>query len=133
MFLRAMSSEQKKLFLTLAEKAADANGVREKNEKELLAAYADEMGIDVSLKEMSVEDIYSNLLKISNSVEINQMTFEIVGLLVSDGEYDKDEQKFISNLSKGLNIPMERINKMFDLVGQYSDLIKSINKIMFDV
>ena len=61
------------------------------------------------------------------------MTFELVGLLLSDGEYDSDEKQFVDKLSVGLKVPKERIEKMFDLVGQYSGLIKSINRIMFDV
>ena len=133
MFLRAMSDEQKRLFLTLAERAADANGVREENEKDMLLAYADEMGINVSLEDVSTKDIYTKLLRISNPVEINQMTFEIVGLMVSDGEYDDYEKRFIDELSNGLKVPKDRIDKMFELVRQYSGLIKSINKIMFDV
>ena len=50
MFLRTMNDEQKRLFLTLAERAADANGIREESEENLLIAYADEMGIDVSIE-----------------------------------------------------------------------------------
>lgn len=133
MFLRTMNDEQKRLFLTLAERAADANGIREESEENLLIAYADEMGIDVSIEDIPTEDIYARLLKISNPVEINQMTFELVGLLLSDGEYDSDEKQFVDKLSVGLKVPKERIEKMFDLVGQYSGLIKSINRIMFDV
>lgn len=133
MFLRTMNDEQKRLFLTLAERAADANGIRDENEENLLIAYADEMDIDVSIEDIPTEDIYAKLLKISNPVEINQMTFELVGLLLSDGEYDSDEKQFVDKLSVGLKVPKERIEKMFDLVGQYSGLIKSINRIMFDV
>ena len=128
-----MSNEQKTLFLTLAERAADANGVREESEISLLAAYADEMGINVSVEDIPTKDIYTKLLRISNPVEINQMTFELVGLLLSDGEYDNDEKRFIDELSVGLKVPKDRIDKMFELIGQYSDLIKSINKIMFDI
>lgn len=133
MFLRTLNDEQKRLFLTLAKRAADANGIREESEENLLIAYADEMGINVSIEDISTEEIYAKLLRISNPVEINQMTFELVGLLLSDGEYDSDEIIFINELSVGLKVPKERIEKMFDLVGQYSGLIKSINKIMFDV
>lgn len=133
MFLRAMSNDQKHLFLALAEKAADANGVREESEKELLNAYADEMGIESIVKEKPLDEILSELSNISTPVEVNQMSFEIIGLLMSDGEYDAEEREFITTLSKGLNVPENRINKMFDLVKEYSDLIRSINKTMFDV
>lgn len=133
MFLRTLSNEQKRLFLSLAEKAADANDVREESETKLLEAYADEMGIEADVEQIEIDGLYSALLKISNPVEINQMTFEIVGMLLCDGEYDNKEKEFMEKLSRELKVPAERIDKMFDLANLYFEVIKSINKIMFDV
>ena len=48
MFLRPLNNEQKELFLSLALAAASANNVLEDSERALLAAYADEMSIDVN-------------------------------------------------------------------------------------
>lgn len=100
MFLRSLNNEQKKLFLNLAIEAASANDVIEENEKIFLEAYADEMGICVhDVGNSSMEEVCVRLKDISNSKELNQIAFEIVGMMVSDSEYDKDEKLFISKMA----------------------------------
>ena len=68
MFLRPLNNEKKELFLDLALAAAIANDVLEDAEKTLLAAYADEMSIDVNkVSQMPVEEICRKLKIISNA------------------------------------------------------------------
>lgn len=132
MFLRPLNNEQKELFLNLALAAASANDVLEKSEKTLLAAYADEMDIDVNkASQMSVEEICNKLKTISNSKELNQISFEIIGMMLSDNEYDDDEKEFVSKMAEIFEIPMSRINEMYKLVNAYSELIKKINVLMY--
>ena len=101
MFLRPLNDEQKELFLDLALAAASANDVFEDEEKALLVAYADEMSIDVSkTSEMPVEEICRKLKAISNSKELNEISFEIVGMMMSDNEYDDEEKDFISKMAE---------------------------------
>ena len=133
MFLRPLNNEQKELFLNLALAAASSNGVFENSEKALLVAYADEMSIDVNkASQMPMEEICRKLKSISNSKELNQITFEIVGMIMSDNEYDDDEKAFISKMTEIFGIPMERINEMFNCVSVYSELIKKINELMYE-
>ena len=67
MYLRPLNNEQNELFLDLALAAATANDVLEDAEKTLLAAYADEMSIDVNkASQMPVEEICRKLKNISN-------------------------------------------------------------------
>ena len=128
MFLRPLNNEQKELFLNLALAAASANSVIEESEKALLAAYADEMGVDVSLACVQpVEDICTKLKSVSNSKQLNQIMFEIVGMIASDNEYDNQEKNFIMKLSEIFEIPMDRIDEMFICVNEYTSLIKKIN------
>lgn len=132
MFLRPLNNEQKELFLNLALAAASANDVLEKSEKTLLAVYADEMDVDVNkASQMSVEEICNKLKTISNSKELNQISFEIVGMMLSDNEYDDDEKEFVSKMAEIFEIPMSRINEMYKLVNAYSELIKEINVLMY--
>lgn len=132
MFLRPLNNEQKELFLNLALAAASANDVLEKSEKTLLAAYADEMDVDVNkASQMSVEEICNKLKTISNSKELNQISFEIIGMMLSDNEYDDDEKEFVSKMAEIFEIPMSRINEMYKLVNAYSELIKKINVLMY--
>lgn len=133
MYLRPLNNEQKELFLDLALAAATANDVLEDAEKTLLAAYADEMSIDVNkASQMPVEEICRKLKNISNSKELNQISFEIVGMMISDNEYDDAEKAFISKMAEIFEIPMSRIDEMFNCVNAYSELIKRINVLMYE-
>jgi RNase H-fold protein (predicted Holliday junction resolvase) len=133
MFLRPLNNEQKELFLSLALAAASANNVLEDSERALLAAYADEMSIDVNkASQMPVEQICRKLKEISNSKELNQISFEIVGMMMSDNEYDDDEKAFISKIAEIFEIPLNRIDEMFSCVNAYSELIKKINVLMYE-
>ena len=101
MYLRPLNNEQKELFLDLALAAATANNGLEDAEKAMLVAYADEMSIDVNeVAPMPVEEICRKLKAISNSKELNQISFEIVGMMISDNEYDDDEKHFISKMAE---------------------------------
>ena len=133
MFLRPLNNEQKELFLDLALAAATANNVLEDAEKAMLVAYADEMSIDVNeVPPMPVEEICRKLKAISNSKELNQISFEIVGMMISDNEYDDDEKHFISKMAEIFEIPMSRIDEMFNCANAYSELIKKINVLMYE-
>lgn len=133
MFLRPLNNEQKRLFLDLAIAAASANNIIEESERRLLAAYADEMGIDVDDADgSSMEEACVKLKEISNSKELNQIAFEIVGMMMSDSEYDEDEKTFIDKMATIFEIPSERISEMFSCVNDYSALIKRINVLMFE-
>ena len=133
MFLRPLNNKQKELFLNLALAAASANDVLEDSEKLLLAAYADEMSIDVNkASQMPMEEICKKLKAISNSKELNQISFEIVGMMTSDSEYDEKEKMFISKMAELFEIPMKRIDEMFEYVNAYSELIRKINVLMYE-
>lgn len=133
MFLRPLNNEQKELFLNLALAAASANDVIEDSEGALLAAYADEMSIDVNkASQMPVEEICRMLKEISNSKELNQISFEIVGMMMSDNEYDNDEKAFVLKMAEIFEIPQSRIEEMFSYVKAYSELIKKINVLMYE-
>lgn len=133
MFLRSLSNDQKELFLNLAFAAASANAVIEDSEKLLLAAYADEMSIDINKASMmQVDEICRKLKDISNSKELNQISFEIIGMMMSDNEYDDDEKAYISKVAEIFGIPQSRIDEMFNCVRAYSALIKKINVLMYE-
>lgn len=133
MFLRPLNKKQKELFLELALKAAAANDVIEESEKALLAAYADEMGIEpISDNSLELDAILVGLKEISSVRELNQITFEIAGMMMSDLSYDDTEKEFMNNLASVWGISNEKINEMFECVNEYTDLIKKINVLLFD-
>lgn len=133
MFLSTLNNEQKKLFLELATKAAAANDVIEESERILLNAYAMEMGISNDLTDIdSLDKILNSLKEISNSKELNQITFEIVGMVLADKTYDDQEKEFMNKLMMAFEIPQSRVDIMINYVQEYTDVVRKINILMFD-
>lgn len=133
MFLRPLNYEQKKLFLNLATAAANANSIMEESEKALLEAYADEMGINIDDAEnYSMEEACVRLKDISDVKELNQIVFEIIGMMTVDNQYDDHEKVFTGKMALIFGIPMERIDEMFHCVDEYSALLRKINLLMFE-
>ena len=54
------------------------------------------------------------------------IVFEILGLMYSDGEYDEVERNFIDNLINEFEITNEELNRIEELLNQYSELYKKI-------
>lgn len=133
MFLRPLNNEQKSMFLSLATYAAKANGIVEESEKFLLNAYAEEMGIDItSSSSLTFDEILKELKKISTKKELNQIMFEIVGMMVSDAEFDDEEKTFLQKLSNEFEITKEKVDKMLSYINKYTNIIKEINILLFD-
>ncbi len=133
MFLRPLNKEQKRLFLNLATAAASADNIIKESEKALLAAYADEMGIDVNdAEDNTMEEVCVRLKEISSAKELNQIAFEIVGMMMSDNEYAEAEKVFVNKMAAIFQISNERIEEMFRCVHDYSVLIKRINMLMYE-
>jgi len=132
-FLRPLNKEQKRLFLNLATAAASADNIIKESEKALLAAYADEMGIDVNdAEDNTMEEVCVRLKEISSAKELNQIAFEIVGMMMSDNEYAEAEKVFVNKMAAIFQISNERIEEMFRCVHDYSVLIKRINMLMYE-
>ena len=54
------------------------------------------------------------------------IVFEILGLIDSDGEYDEVERNFMDNLINEFEITNEELNRIEELLNQYSELYKKI-------
>lgn len=133
MFLRSLNETQKELFLDLATQAANANDVVEENEKALLESYVDEMGIEVTAaKNLPLDELLTQLHNLSTQLEMNQVMFELVGMMMSDSEYDEKEKDFIKKVAEHFEIGEEKIKTMYSYVNEYSELIRKINVLMFE-
>lgn len=127
MFLHLLNNEQKELFLDLAIKAAEANGVVELEEKNLLKAFSIEMQIPSRYKtEKTTDEILAQLSKISNEREKKILSFELIGILLADGTYDDKEKVFITQISEQSNIPIDEIEKMINVIDEYKAVYNKI-------
>ena len=131
MFLRQLNDNQKTLFLNLAKEAAKSNGIVNNNEKRLIEAYADEMGINSDVtSSLSVEKICLDLKDISSKKELNQMCFEIASLLL--GDMDSDEHSFLAKVCSIWEIDSSKCDEMLTYINEYIEWMRKVNILLFD-
>lgn len=131
MFLHSITDKQKELFMKLAIKAAEANGIVNLEEKNMLKAYGIEMGIKpIYETDATTEEIVSELKNLCDDKARRIIIFEILGIMISDSEYDDKEKEFIENLAEAFSIPKEQKDQMFALINEYFEVFKKISKLV---
>jgi len=132
MFLHTMTDTQKKLFMKLAIKAAEANGIVELEEKNMLKAYGIEMGIKpIYETDAKTEDIISELKEICDDKTKRIIVFEILGIMMSDSEYDEKEKAFVDEIISAFSIPSNQKEEMLELLTEYANVFKRISNLIF--
>lgn len=127
MFLNLLNNSQKRLFLELAVRATEANGVVEIEEKNMLKEFALEMQeTPVYSTEKSTEDLLKLIKKDSSEKSLKIVVFEILGIMYSDKVYDSEEKEFIDNMVKAFELPQDLPEKYNQLIVRYASLYKEI-------
>lgn len=127
MFLNGLNDRQKSLFVELAIKAAESNGIVLLEEKNMLKAFAMEMGIRPVYKtERKTEEIIEEIIKISSERDLKIIVFEILGIIISDNDFDEKEKAFVNHLVERCNLDTGLIDKMIVLLGKYAAVYKEI-------
>lgn len=127
MFLSNLSNNQKNLFIQLAIKAAESNGVVPIEQKNMLKAFAMEMSISPVYKtDRDTEEIINELIENSNEKELKIVLFEILGIIVSDSVFDEKEKCFIENMVKKCGLDILLVDKMVKLLEDYTNVYKNI-------
>lgn len=127
MFLNSLNNSQKSLFIQLAIKAAESNGVVPLEQKNMLKAFAIEMGITpVYHTERETEDIINEIIKISSEKELKVILFETLGIIVSDNVFDEKEKAFVKHVVEKCNMDTALIDKMVGLLNKYASVYQEI-------
>lgn len=127
MFLHLLNNEQRELFLDLAIKATEANGVVEIEEKNMLKAFSIEMQIPFRYTtKKTTDEILSRLSDITTEKEKKILSFELIGILLADGIYDEEEKTFMIQISERANISMDVIEKMINVLDEYRNIFEKI-------
>lgn len=127
MFLSNLNSNQKNLFIQLAIKAAESNGIVPIEQKNMLKAFAMEMSISpVYTTDRDTEDIINELIASSNERELKIILFEILGIIVADSVFDEKEKVFVGHVVEKCNLDTALIDQMVKLLDDYANVFKSI-------
>ena len=122
MFLNRLNQQQKELFIQLTYCAAIANGEFHEKEKAMLNAYCAETGVNFDINN-AITDYVSIVNELNIISDINDkkiILFEILGLLLSDSEYDNLEKDFA-----------EKVREIFGLDQEFSDSCINLLKVYF--
>lgn len=127
MFLNSLNDKQKELFMKLAIKATETNGAVELAEKNMLKAYSVEMQITPFYStDCEIEAILQEMKAVSAGSELKRVLFELLGILISDGEFDDSEKEFLSQVRTSFGISQDECDEMLKLLYEYLSLYQKI-------
>lgn len=134
MFLNSLSNKQKNLFIQLAIKAAEINGVVEFEEKNMLKTFAMEMDIApiYSADNVTTEEVLNELILVSSKQELRIIIFEILGIMIADSEFDEKEEDFVNNMIYQFAVHEKEKEEMLVVLKDYLRLYNKIVGIVFD-
>lgn len=135
MYLNRLNKEQKYLFRDMCIHLSNSNGEFIEKEKALLSAYCDEMQIEYSIiaDNNNIDDTMHKLVDISSYLEKRIIGFELMGIIYSDGVFQKDEKNIMEKFSSISGIPMSDLEKMGELVMRVYQLNSDIESLVINV
>lgn len=131
MFLNSLNNKQKSLFIELAIKASESNGIVALEEKNMLKAFAVEMGITpIYQTNRDLDSITHDIITNSSEKELRIIVFETLGIIVSDTVFDDKEKEFINYIIRKFNVDSCLVDKMVKLLFDYAKVCQDIEKII---
>lgn len=127
MFLNRLELIEKEAFVSLAVKAAEANGHVADEEYQMIEEYCKEMGI-AFFDAKNVKNIEEVINIYSGSSEQNKKiaVLEIIGLMFADGGYDDVEKAFVNKFAEGIGVSQDSVQKCEDALGKYIDMSREL-------
>lgn len=134
MYLSTLNGKQKELFLELALHVVSADGNYSDPEKAMMEVYCQEMQIpsisDRNRPAQPLSEIVPELMKECGEKEKKIILFEIIGLAVVDGKYDRDEHTLIGSVKGALGLSNDFADACEVLLTRYLDLQADINTLV---
>lgn len=114
MFLHKLNEGEKKAFLELAHYVANASGVVNEAEQEMIDTYDREMGIGLTLGDLEDKSLEA-IISAFESESSKKATFiEAVAIALADGVYDSEERTVI-----------DRLRQAYGFSNEYHEQVKS--------
>ncbi|MGL4773150.1 MAG: hypothetical protein ACRC2K_06230 [Clostridium sp.] len=109
MFLKELNSEERIAFVNLVEAFAKVDEVFEREEKELLEDYIEELSLEKEvLGTKTLDEVIEVLSKSTERIK-KVVCFELVILALVDGEYEDKELEFLQQVTNKLNIDETKV------------------------
>lgn len=126
MFLNELNKKESIAFVNLVEILAKIDGVFAEKEKDLLNEYIEELSLtNENLEKQNFEVVIKELEASTDRVK-NIIYFELIGLALSDGSYDKEEVEFLNKLAAQFNISPKKQQQFIDYFKMVKDSYDSL-------
>jgi len=124
MYLNILSNKEKEDFLELAYYAMSLDGKFKEVEKKMYINFQSEcqMSSYKVNKQSDISKIYVSLQKSPKKIK-KIVLIELLGILLSDKEYSKEEEDFINLLGKQFDVQEYQLARMQRWVEAFNDLI----------
>jgi hypothetical protein len=134
MYLQFLKENDKENFLSLAHGVSLLDGALGNEEQQMLDSYCSEMGVSNKLLQSIVplDTAVINLTNDSSPLTKRIVIFELVGLAMSDGIYDKVEKEFIVSLISKFNLTNDYLSKCESYISDYMLLQAKINTLVVE-
>ena len=127
MFLNKLDLIEKEAFVSLAVRAAEANGHFTDEEYQMIEAYCKEMDIGFfdakNLKPM--EDVI-RVFSEADEQHKRIAVLELVGLMYADGGYDEKEKEFVTDFVNKIGVSEHALKKIEATLMKYVDMTREL-------
>ena len=128
MYLALLKQNEKENFLKLAVVLSSVDGNFGKEEHFMISQYCDEMGIENHIptdieKDLVINDIANDTTEQNKKIII----FELIGLAMSDKNFDEAEESLIISLADKLDLNADYVASCKAMITKYLELQNQIN------
>ena len=132
MYLSLLNKNEKIYFLGLAYNIATIDGNYSNEEKAMINGYCQEMQVEFNEKTMiNSNDFFITKINSSSDNKVKKIIlFELIGLAMSDNNYDEIEKEMVLDLSKSFKIESSYLDKCEDALIKYITFQNKLNKLV---
>ena len=132
MYLSLLNENEKIYFLGLAYNIATIDGNYSNEEKAMINGYCQEMQVEFNEKTMiNSNDFFITKINSSSDNKVKRIIlFELIGLAMSDNNYDEIEKEMVLDLSNSFEIESSYLDKCEDALIKYITFQNKLNKLV---
>ncbi len=132
MYLSMLSEKRKNDFLELAYHMALINNDFSEKERIMIENYCNEMQIAIPevIHTKPIDEIIESMRSECTMAEKKIMIFEILGLALVDGNYDKSEERIVEEIAKALEIGESFLQESKKVLQEYIEIQGKINTLV---
>ena len=136
MYLINLSENVKKSFIELAYLVAVSDNNFGEEEKIVMEAYKNELQIEYDFQTMdgsiNLDAVVQSLCAEANEAEKKIIVFEIIGLAMTDNQYDDEEKKMIKQINEAFQLDDAYPAHCEALINKYVELQSQIDALVIE-